>query len=131
MNQCCFTGRLTQDVDYRLTENGVHIAKFGLAVRSAKKDKSGKALPIFVNCICFAKTAETVSSYCKKGSHIGVVATAVDGSYEKDGKKVFKIEFIVNAFDFLDAKKEEIKPLNEAVQEKALESSEEDIEVPF
>ena len=100
MNSINLIGRLTKDVELRYTSSGKAVANATLAVdRRFQKDKTD-----FLNLVIWDKKAETLSNYTGKGSKIGVTGRVETDSYEKDGRRVYKTEIIVEDFTFLDSK---------------------------
>ena len=103
MNKVILIGRLTKDSELRYTETNLAVCDFSLAVdRDYEKDKAD-----FINCKVFGKLAETLNKYTKKGDLIATVGRISTGSYEKDGKKVYTTNVIVDSVKFLQTKKEE------------------------
>ena len=94
MNKVVLMGRLTKEpADY----NG--IVKFTVAVPRRKKDESD-----FISCIAFNKTGELIRTYFHKGQRIALVGRLETGSYEKDGRKVYTSDVIVDEWDFVEKK---------------------------
>lgn len=100
MNKWIGMGRLTKDPDVRAGETTV--ARYTLAVdrRFAKGDDKTD----FINCVCFGKAAEFAEKYLKKGTKILVSGRIQTGSYEKDGKKVYTTDIIVEDQEFAESK---------------------------
>ena len=98
MNFVALTGRLTSEpkMSYGGATN-IAIAKFNLAVQKDGKDKGAD----FINCVAFSKTAELIENYCARGQMLAVVGSISTGSYEKDGRKVYTTEVLVNRVEFL------------------------------
>lgn len=106
MNIVCITGRTTADIDLRYTPSEMAVAKFTLAVDRRGKEKETD----FIRCTAFGKTAEIIGQYVNKGTMIGVSGRIQTGSYEnREGKKVFTFDVIVDSFDFLSSKSKEEK----------------------
>ena len=107
MNKIILLGRLTKDVERSaLPANSMSVGKFTLAVNhKTKKDGDWVEEATFIRCCAFGKTADTLSKYCKKGSQILVEGRLQTSSWEKDGKKQFLTEAIVNSFSFCDGNK--------------------------
>ena len=102
MNVVVMTGRITKDIVVRkVGANETPICKFVLAVPGVKKDRTE-----FVSCVAWGKVAETMGQYLKKGDRIGARGRIETDVYEKDGKKVYTTEFIVENFEFGEKKKE-------------------------
>lgn len=100
INVVMLIGRLTKDADVRAGEKT--IAKFSVAVNRMKKDEAD-----FLNCVAFGKTAEVVEKYTHKGSRVGIRGRIQTGSYEKDGRKVYTTDIIVDEIQLLDPKSDE------------------------
>jgi single-strand DNA-binding protein len=101
MNDCTFYGRFVADPELTYTPNGVAICNFKLAV-DRKVKKEGEPDADFPKFKAFGKTAEHIANYCKKGFREIVIAHYQNGSYEKDGQKVFTHEFIVDRIEMID-----------------------------
>lgn len=106
INNVTITGRLTKDVDLRYTQSGTAVASFTLAVNRQFK-KEGQPDVDFINCVMWAKSAETLASYTSKGSLIGVTGRLQVRNYDnKEGVKVYATEVVAENFVFLESKKE-------------------------
>lgn len=116
MNRAVLIGRLASKPELRYTSSNVPVSKFTIAVnRRPKKDGTREA--DFINCIAWKSTAETITKYFDKGSQIGIEGRIQTGSYDdKDGKKVYTTDVIVEEITFLD-KKESNKKENIEVSE--------------
>lgn len=109
MNSFTGVGRMVRDADIRYTSDNKAIARFSLAItRDYDRDKTD-----FPNCVAFGRTAEIIEQYTHKGSRIGVMGRIETGSYEKDGRKVYTTDIIVNNVELLDSKKEESDGFNQ------------------
>ncbi len=105
MNVCVFSGRLTKDIEVKYTqgENSIAVARFSLAVDNPYT-KGEEKTASFPNFVAFGKNAETLEKYVKKGSQLVVSSHVQTGSYEKDSKKVYTTDFIIDKFDFVGSK---------------------------
>lgn len=102
INVVVLVGRLTREADMRSKDDKA-IAKFSLAVNRMKKDEAD-----FINCTAFGKTAEVVEKYTHKGSRVAVRGKIQTGSYtNKEGKKVYTTDVIVDDLQLLDPKSDE------------------------
>ena len=102
MNKVILIGRLTKDVETRYTqgESAMAISRYTLAV-----DRKGKdAGTDFINCVAFGKNGEFAEKYLKKGTKIAVEGRIQTGSYEKDGKKIYTTDIVVEAHEFCENK---------------------------
>lgn len=106
LNRVILIGRLTGSPDVRYSNvNGdqLAIAKYTLAVDRKKNGETD-----FIRCIAFGKQGEFAEKYLNKGMKIGVEGRIQTGSYEdKDGKKVYTTDVVVEAHEFCEKKGEE------------------------
>lgn len=108
MNKVILMGRLTRDPEVR-EGNGMKVAKYGLAV-NRPKNKNGEQEADFLNCVAFGKTAEFVERFLTKGRQIAIVGQLRTGNYtDKDGKKVYTTDIVVNEHYFTDSGKDAVK----------------------
>ena len=108
MNRIELIGRLTKDADIRQTQSGKTVAAFTLAVNRpfAKKD-SGQQTADFIRCQAWERTADVLRQYTHKGSQIGVSGRLQTREYDdKDGKRQFISEVIVEQMDLLEKRQE-------------------------
>lgn len=108
MNRVELIGRLTKDAEIRQTQSGKMCANWTLAVDRpyAKKD-SGQPTADFIRCQAWEKTAGVVQQYTHKGSQVGVAGRLQTREYDdKDGKRQFITEIIVEHLDLLEKRQE-------------------------
>ena len=73
LNKVILGGRLTADIEPKVTPSGVAVAQFAIAInRRGSKDE--KQVDYF-NCIAWRNTAEFITKYFRKGSSICVVGS--------------------------------------------------------
>ena len=118
MNKVCLTGRTTKDIELKYNQNNVAITSFTLAVTRKFKNQSGEYESDFINCIAYKSTAELLNKYVKKGDLLGIEGRIQTRNYEKDEKRVYVTEVIVDSIDFLQAKKDESKQETENTKQK-------------
>src|SRR5690625_450646 len=94
-------GRTTADVEMKYAQTGTAIVNFTLAItRRFDRERAD-----FIRCVAFKKTAELIAQYVKKGHQIGIEGSIQTGHYEdKDGKRVYTTDVIVNNVQFLESK---------------------------
>ena len=97
MNECLFLGTLCKEVELQ-ERNGKSFLQNSIAVQRIGNGAD------FVPIVAFGKTAEVIAKYFTKGSKIAVTSQFQSGSYEKDGKKVYTQNFVVNKVDFCEKK---------------------------
>lgn len=110
MNNVNILGRLTRDVDLRMTTSNLAVGRFNVAVdRKLSKEKrqeaenNGYPTADFISCIAFGRTAENIATYFKKGQRIAVSGHIQTGSYEKDGQRIYTTDVVVDSFDFIES----------------------------
>ena len=110
MNKVCLTGRVTKNIELKYTQNNIAITNFTLAVTRKFKNQNGEYESDFINCIAYKSTAELLSKYVKKRDLLGIEGRIQTRNYEdKDGKRVYVTEVIVDSIDFLQSRKDESK----------------------
>lgn len=97
MNKVFLIGRLTNDPELRENDKYKQ-CKFTLAVNRLKEGAD------FINCIAWGNTAELISKYFNKGSQLALEGRINTGSYEKDGKKIYTTDVIVENITFIGNK---------------------------
>ena len=100
MNELTLYGRLTRDPDVSYSSKGIAVLKATIAI------DHGKEITNFIPITAFGKTAEIMGNSLCKGHRILVKAHLQTGVYDKDGKKVFKLDVIVDRFTFVETKKD-------------------------
>ena len=109
MNKHIASGRLTADPKVSYSngdgENKISWARFTLAV--ARKVKvEGQPEADFCPYVAFGKMAESVEKHLKKGVKITVEGHFQTSSYtDKEGKKVYSQEFVLETWEFAESKK--------------------------
>lgn len=100
INSIILTGRLTDNVEVKFTQNNKKIANFNIAV-NRRFPQPNQPQADFINCIAFGKVAEILESHTKKGSLIGVEGTLQINIYEKDNVKHRNAQVLVSQITFL------------------------------
>lgn len=106
LNKVFLMGNLTRDPELRYTPSGVAVTDFGLAVNRSWKSQNGEKREevTFVDVQAWARTAEVISEYCKKGSPIFVEGRLQYDSWEgKDGQKRSRLRVVAETFQFIGA----------------------------
>lgn len=100
MNNVQLIGRLTKEVEVKVSDKGTQIGRFTIAVnRIGAKEEQQQA--DFINCVAFGKTALNLSQYCKQGSQVAVEGKVQSFQYEKDNKTQFGMNIVANRVNFL------------------------------
>lgn len=109
MNKVILIGRLTANPEMRYTQNEKPVASYTLAV-----DRLGEGAD-FINCVAWNKNAEFASKHLIKGTKIAVEGRIQTRTYDdKDGKKVYVTEVVVDRHEFCERKNSESSVKEEA-----------------
>lgn len=106
MNKVILIGRLCTEVETRRTNSGKAVASYRLAVdRQFKRD--GQPEADFLNCVAFGSNGEFAEKYLNKGMKIAIEGSIQTRTYDdKDGKKVYVTEIMVDRHEFCERKQE-------------------------
>lgn len=109
MNLFMGIGRITKKPETRYTQSNLAITKFTLSINRDTKNKEGNYDTDFISCVAYGKTAELIDKYLDKGSQIAIEGKIQTGSYEKDNKKIYTTDIVVERLTFLEKKQETIQ----------------------
>ena len=106
VNSVILVGRLAQNPELYLTENGKKMSVITLAVPRNYKNIDGEYDTDFLDCILWTGIAENTHEYCKTGDILGVKGRLQTRMIEKeDGTKQKKVEMIAEKVTFLSSNK--------------------------
>lgn len=104
------TGRVTKDIELKVTPTGKSVCSFSLAV-NRKFVQDGERQADFINCQLWGKSAETLEKYGKKGMLIGVEGRLQTRNYtNQQGQTVYVTEVVADSFSFLEKKQSNEQP---------------------
>jgi single-strand DNA-binding protein len=110
VNKVILLGNVGKDPEVKFLPSGQAVANFGLATSERYKDKAGEwqERTEWHNVTAYARTAEIIRDYVKKGSKLYVEGRIQTRNWDdKDtGKKVYRTEIIVNDLVLLSGKGE-------------------------
>jgi single-strand DNA-binding protein len=111
MNKVILLGRLTRNPEVRYTSGKDNtqlcIARYTLAVDRNFKTE-GQPSADFINCVAMGKNGEFAEKYLKQGTKIAIEGRIQTGSYtDKDGKKVYTTDVVVEKHEFCESKSDE------------------------
>lgn len=106
LNKSILVGRVTRQPEIRVLPSGSKVCTFSLATnrtwkQEGKNEKQEETT--FHNIVAFGKTAETIGQYVIQGQEILVEGRISNRSYndnDKDGKKAYRSEVILETFQF-------------------------------
>lgn len=102
MNSVNITGRVTNDIELKTTQQGTSVCSFTVAVdKPAVKDKTD-----FIDCVAWRQKAEFLSKYFAKGDGIEITGVLTTRNYEdKNGNKRKAVEVVCDQVSFPKGKK--------------------------
>ena len=110
MNKVIIIGRNTKDLELKQTTTGTSALEFSVAVRRSFKNANGEYESDFFNCVAFKNTAELISRYVGKGDMLAIVGRLQTRNYtNREGRKIYVTEIVVEEVEFLTKKQEEPK----------------------
>lgn len=100
INQVTIVGRLTRDPEKKALPNGTSVVNASVATSRTWKDKSDQKQEEveYHNIVAFAKTADIMAQYLKKGQLVGIIGRLQTRTWDdKDsGKKMYRTEIVVD-----------------------------------
>ena len=102
LNKVLLYGNLTRDPEIRALPSGAQVANFALATNRTYVDKEGRKQEVveYHNIVAFARQAEIIGQYMKKGRPLFIEGRLQTRSWEADGKKNYRTEIVVDNFQF-------------------------------
>lgn len=109
LNHIVICGRMAADPEPKVTNSGLTVLSFSVAVERDIPNKDTGAREVdFIDCTAWRKTAEFVSKYFQKGSMIIVSGRLQVRSYEdKNGQKRRRSEILADNVYFGGTKQRE------------------------
>jgi single-strand DNA-binding protein len=105
-NRVILVGNLTRDPELRYIPSGMAVTDIGLAVNDRRKTANGEWVEetTFVDVTLWARTAEVASEYLSKGSPVLIEGRLKLDTWEKDGKKNYKLRVVGERMQMLSGK---------------------------
>jgi single-strand DNA-binding protein len=102
LNKVLLYGNLTRDPEVRALPSGQQVANFSMATNRSYTDKEGRKQELveYHNVVAFARQAEVIGQYMKKGRPLFIEGRLQTRSWEADGKKNYRTEIVVDNFQF-------------------------------
>lgn len=108
LNRVTILGNVTRDPETRTTTTGQTVVSFSVATSRRWKDQASgelKEATEFHNCVAWAKLAQTVGTYVRKGSKLYVEGRLQTRSWDDpSGVKKYRTEIIADNVILLDKK---------------------------
>ena len=103
MNRATLIGNLTRDPEVRMTNGGISVCTFSVAVQRRFANQQGERQADFFNIVAWRALADNCGRYLKKGSKVFVAGPLQNRTYEaQDGSKRYVTEIIADEVEFLD-----------------------------
>ncbi len=129
MNKFIGIGRVTKDIEKKVTQSGKSVVSFTIAIKRDKETSD------FINCVSWNNTADFLSQYVSKGDLISIDGKVQTRSYDKqDGTKAYITEVITNAVNLLSKvqkEKSQNTSSNYYIDEINTDLTVDDSELPF
>jgi single-strand DNA-binding protein len=105
-NRVILVGNLTRDPELRYIPSGMAVTDIGLAVNDRRKTANGEWVEetTFVDVTLWARQAEVASEYLSKGSQVLIEGRLKLDTWEKDGKKNYKLRVVGERMQMLGSK---------------------------
>lgn len=102
INKAMIFGNLTRDPELKSIPSGTKVCNFSVATNRTWKDQSGTKQDSteYHNVVCFAKLAELVGQYLRKGSSVYIEGRLQTRSWEQEGQKKYRTEIIAETIQF-------------------------------
>ncbi len=110
LNKVILMGNLTRDPEIKYTPKGTAIAAFGLAINRSYTTEGGEKREevTFVDCEAYARVAEIIGEYCKKGRPLYVEGRLKLDSWDdkQSGQKRSKMKIVVESIQLLGGRED-------------------------
>lgn len=117
LNKCFIGGNLTRDPELKHLQSGQSVCNFSIASNRTwlDKDKNKQEEATFFDCVAWGKTGENIAKFFAKGRPIFIEARAQNESWDdkETGKKMSKMKFVAESFQFVGGDKKDDKPAGE------------------
>ena len=102
INRAEVCGRITRDLELRVTPSGKNVLSFSVATNSKLGDKETTE---FHNIVAWGKLADLIEKYCEKGDEIYIAGRLQTRKWDKDGNTQYRTEIIASEMQFGAKKK--------------------------
>lgn len=105
MNRVYLIGNLTRDPELVVTNSGISVCRFSIAVSRRYSNAEGERETDFFNIVVWRAQGENCNKYLKKGSKCAVVGSLQNRTYDaQDGSKRTTTEIVADEVEFLTSK---------------------------
>lgn len=118
VNKVTLIGHLGRDVELRYMPSGDAVANIAIATSSEWRDRDSgdkQQSTEWHRCVAFAKLAELIAEYCKKGSYVYFEGRLKTRKWQdKDGVDQYTTEVVIEEFINLEKRQAEQAQSNQA-----------------
>lgn len=102
LNKAMIYGNLTRDPEKRALPSGQSVVSFTVATNRTYTDKDGKKQDQteYHDVVAFAKLADVMAQWLKKGRPVYLEGRLQTRSWEQDGVKRYRTEIVADNFQF-------------------------------
>lgn len=142
INRVVLVGRITRDVDMRVTSSNIPVVSFSLAVNRKYTNELGERPADFINCVAWRHSAQFMKDYVRKGNLLAVEGQIQTRNYEdQSGTTRYITEVVCDSVQLLERTEQNFSQERkapetsheqdeyEAISKKITENSEDDL--PF
>jgi single-strand DNA-binding protein len=110
VNKVILLGNVGKEPEFKVLPSGQGVANFSIATSERYKDKGGEwqDRTEWHNLVAYAKLAEIVRDYVKKGSKLYIEGRITTRSWDdkESGKKVYRTEIVIGDLSLLSGRGE-------------------------
>lgn len=107
INKVILLGRLVADPETRMTQSGITMTRFKLAVNRQGKPQEGQPTADFFQITAWRHTAEFIQKYFSKGQQVLIEGYLRNNQYtDKDGNKRYSDDIHADKVYFADSKRD-------------------------
>ena len=104
MNLVILTGNLTDDPKMAMTQSGIPVCTFRLAVQRRFANAQGQREADFINVVAWRQLGELCGRYLSKGRKCSVKGSIQTRDYDaQDGTKRYATEIVADEVEFLSS----------------------------
>ena len=108
LNRVMLMGNLTRDPELRYLPNNTAVVNFGMAMNRRWRGQEGEQRDetTFVDCSAFARTAEVINQYLKKGRPVFIEGRLKYEQWQdrESGANRSRLSVVVENFQFIDSR---------------------------
>ena len=107
LNSLILVGRLTKEIEIKVTESGKKVGTLSLAIPRSFKNMDGVYETDFINCTLWEEKANITKEYCKTGDIVGVRGRLQSSIIKKEDGTRYFLEVVAEKITYLSNKKKD------------------------